>query len=85
VLINDGTAARNVAVRVPGRGTATLARLQAPGILATGGVTLGGRSFGASTSTGLIGGQPATSSVSPTGGLYVVTLPAASAALLEFS
>ena len=48
VLTNEGTSAREFAVRLPGkfRG-ATLARLTAAGPSSTSGVTLGGQSFGA--------------------------------------
>jgi hypothetical protein len=55
--------------------------LRAPGAIATGGVTLGGQSFGAETSTGVLGaqqGQP----VAQRFGSYSIELPPASAALL---
>ena len=85
LMINDsiGSGAR-VLVRNPagyGRRPATIERLRAPGgAYATSGVTLGGRSFGR-TSTGVL---PAavTERVRRRAGTYAVTLPPASAALL---
>jgi Glycosyl hydrolase family 79 C-terminal beta domain len=84
VLINDDTGhGRIAAVRAPGTGgAASLERLLAPGVHATTGVTLGGQSFGAATSTGLLAGASRIASVSASRGEYRVALPAASAALL---
>jgi hypothetical protein len=45
-------------------------------------VTLGGRSFGAHTDTGTLPRPSATTSVAQARGSYVVSLPAAGAALL---
>jgi hypothetical protein len=45
-------------------------------------VTLGGQAFAAPTTTGLLTGVPQNESVKPAGGYYLVTLPAASAAML---
>ncbi|HEY5318230.1 MAG TPA: glycosyl hydrolase family 79 C-terminal domain-containing protein [Solirubrobacteraceae bacterium] len=84
VLINDSTTStRTVTVRAssPG-GPSTLERLQAPSAHASSGVTLGGQSFGSETATGLLAGPANLSFVKPGSGGYVVTLPAASAALL---
>ncbi|MBV9838849.1 MAG: hypothetical protein JO156_12055 [Solirubrobacterales bacterium] len=97
-LINKGGVSQLIALRAPSSGSATLERLTAPGIGAKGGVTLGGQSFGSSTSTGLLaGGSPGAapttpgaapttpgSALKPADGYYVVRLPAASAALLTF-
>jgi hypothetical protein len=70
-------------VRVPGRtATAKLERLLAPRLGATAGVTLGGQSFGAATTTGRLAGTPQLTTVSPRGGAYRVSLPAGSAALV---
>jgi hypothetical protein len=82
VLINDSaTHPRTVAVRsTDTAGTATLERLQAPSLTADRGVTLGGATFGASTTTGRL--SPTTTSVHPTQGDYVVAVHPASAALL---
>ncbi len=84
VLINDDTHhARTVTVRIPALSApATLERLEAPGVQAQSGVTLGGQSFGAETYTGLLAGTPSAASVTPVAGDYVVRLPAASAAML---
>jgi hypothetical protein len=84
VLINDDTGKpRKLAVRVLGAsGTATLERLEAPSVHATHGVTLGGRTFGARTRTGVLPGPSLTVAVSPRAGDYVVRMPAASAAML---
>ena len=84
VLINDDPRhARVLSVRVPGRtATAKLERLLAPRLGATAGVTLGGQSFGAATTTGRLAGTPQLTTVSPRGGAYRVSLPAGSAALV---
>jgi Glycosyl hydrolase family 79 C-terminal beta domain len=84
VLINDYTArSRTIAVRVPGgRGTATLERLEAPGVSARTGVTLGGQSYGSATTTGVLAGDSTVARVAKTAAGYIVTLPRASAALL---
>jgi Glycosyl hydrolase family 79 C-terminal beta domain len=86
-LINDDPhAARQVAVRLPvAHGTATLERLAAPAVGAKSGVTLGGQSFGARTTTGLLAGKSQISSVKPSGRSYSVRLPAGSAALMTVS
>lgn len=83
VLINqDAKFGHVVAVRVPGRSSsASLVRLQAPGLSVRDDVTLGGRSFGAATDTGTL--EPRPQPVDFAGGRYIVTLPAASAALLS--
>jgi hypothetical protein len=84
VLINDDTAhVKTLAVHVLGAsGTATLERLQAPSVHATHGVTLGGRTFGTRTRTGVLRGPSQTLTVSPRAGDYIVRMPAASAAML---
>jgi hypothetical protein len=86
VLVNDALhGTRSVAVRIPTTGRAALEWLRAPSVSSTSGVTLGGQSFGAQTSTGLLSGPAASSDVAPVGGRYVVRLPAASAAMLTLS
>jgi hypothetical protein len=87
VLINDYTAQpRTVTVRIPGaHGVATLERLRGKGISATTGVTLGGQTFGSSTSTGTLAGHSAITTVQKTAAGYVVKLPRASAAMLTIS
>ncbi len=87
VLINEDTArSRRVTLRVPGvRGPATLERLQGKGISARTGVTLGGQTFGTSTSTGTLTGHSTLAIVGKTPGGYAVKLPRASAAMLTFA
>jgi Glycosyl hydrolase family 79 C-terminal beta domain len=85
VLINlDTGSAHTVIVRglSAAAGTGALERLSAPRAGSRSGVTLGGQSFGSQTTTGLLTGALRTTSVSPSGGRYVVKLPAASAAIL---
>jgi hypothetical protein len=84
VLINeDGRRAHNIALRVQGaHGAGSLERLLAPGLRATSGVTLGGQSFGTATSSGQLTGAPNTTTVTPRGNSYAVSLPPASAAML---
>jgi hypothetical protein len=83
LLINDSLTSSALAeVRTPvAPGPASLARLRAASAYATSGVTLGGRTFGAATATGVLA-PPVPQPVSPHGGAYSVTLPAGSAALL---
>jgi len=85
VVINDGTSVRVIGLRAPagtlGRGA--LERLTAPGIAATGRVTLAGQTFGAAT--GLPVGRRSTATVVPRAGRYVFRVPPASAAMLTLS
>lgn len=83
VAINKGSRSRDLAVRLPGNGrAATLQRLEGPSLTASGGVTLGGQSFGAVTDTGELSGALQTESLKPIRGRYVMHVPGASAALL---
>ncbi|MGO9902129.1 MAG: glycosyl hydrolase family 79 C-terminal domain-containing protein [Solirubrobacteraceae bacterium] len=84
VLINDNTrGSLYVSLRIEGAsGPGALSRLIAPSIDATGHVSIGGRSFGARTATGLLVGKPRVFAVLPVAGAYVLRLPPASAALL---
>jgi hypothetical protein len=84
VLINDDPRhSRSLTVHIPGHnGIASVERLLAPGLGATTGVTLGGQSFGAATTTGQLAGTPQVAAVRPRADDYAVTLPAGSAALL---
>jgi Glycosyl hydrolase family 79 C-terminal beta domain len=82
VLINENSAARTVALGSTGGRPATLERLSAPGLTSTSGVTLGGQSFGAQTTTGLLAGRSSTAKLTARQGRYVFTLPADSAALV---
>jgi Glycosyl hydrolase family 79 C-terminal beta domain len=86
VLINVGSRARTVKLRVPPQAlstaTATLTRLQAPSLRSQTGVTLGGQGFGAQTTTGQLSGPPRAPTLSPQNGIYAVSLPATSATML---
>ncbi|MGH2913855.1 MAG: glycosyl hydrolase family 79 C-terminal domain-containing protein, partial [Solirubrobacteraceae bacterium] len=85
LLIDDSLTRSALAlVRVPGHaGAGTVERLRAGSAYATTGVTLGGKSFGTVTTTGLLA-APAAQTVRSrgAGATYAVTLPARSAALL---
>jgi hypothetical protein len=82
LLINDSRAnAAQALVRVPATGAGSVERLSAASAYATGGVTLGGQSFGTRTGTGLLA-SPRAEGVVPHSGVYGVRLPAASAALV---
>jgi Glycosyl hydrolase family 79 C-terminal beta domain len=88
LLINDSlTAATSAEIHAPigyGSKPAMLQRLRAPSAAATGDVTLGGRQFGGSTSSGVLApAMPQT--VTVTSGTFSVSLPASSAALLVLS
>jgi hypothetical protein len=84
ILINDSTEGAQIArVRIAaGRGVASIERLTAPSISSKSGVTLGGQSFGSSTTTGHLAGAENHESVTAIRGSYAVKLPPASAALL---
>jgi hypothetical protein len=82
VLINkDPTNARSVTLQMPDAGRAALEYLQAPGLSATAGVTLGGRSFGSQTRTGALESLQS-EPVNSLFGAYSFALPPASAAML---
>jgi Glycosyl hydrolase family 79 C-terminal beta domain len=87
VLINENTAGtRAVAVQVPGStGVATVQRLRAPSIDASRGVALAGQSFGSETGTGLVSGRRHATRLAPVSGRYLITLPAASAAIVTLA
>jgi hypothetical protein len=85
VLINSGTSPRTIGVRIPaaaGPGGVSYLRARS---LSSRSATLGGRTFGARTSTGLLRSPAAPRPVRPSHGLYVVRVPAPSAALLTVS
>jgi hypothetical protein len=89
LLVNDSrTDGAAVLVRAPrgvlGARPAQLERLGAPSASARNGITLGGRSFGAVTTTGRLP-APVNDPVAPRGGAYRVSVPAAGAALLTFT
>jgi hypothetical protein len=84
VLINRGSRPRTAVVRIPSvADPATVERLRAPSLGSTSGITLGGQTFGAATSTGMPAGTSDNTVVKPGGGGgYTVTVPGHSAALL---
>jgi hypothetical protein len=81
-LINKDSRPHRVELQLPPTtGPAELEWLRAPALTATSGVTLGGRSFGAETGTGVLG-TPRMQPVAQLFGSYSIELPADSAALL---
>ena len=77
VINQDPQAEHDVQLQVPGAtDTGNLETLTAPSLDATSGVTLGGQSFGASTTSGTLG-APATVPLVPAGGVYTVRCPPA--------
>jgi hypothetical protein len=87
VVINQDTAnEHDVAVTVPGQTTpGTIESLTAPSISATGGVSLGGQTFGPDTSTGTLPGPAVTATATPAAGVYTIPAPAASAEMLTIA
>ncbi|MFL5863492.1 MAG: glycosyl hydrolase family 79 C-terminal domain-containing protein [Solirubrobacteraceae bacterium] len=83
LLMNDSLRGSARAVLRPPvvSGPASVERLRAPSAYATGHVTLGGRTFGPSTATGVLAPR-VPQAVAPHRGAYAVTVPAASAALI---
>jgi hypothetical protein len=84
VLINDAARGQTIkfrAPRAPGS-SASVAFLRAPSVTAQTGITLGGQSFGAPTTTGQLTGTPSLSTVKSAGGRYRVSVPGWSAAIL---
>ena len=84
VVINKRLSqAATLRLRVAGaHGAAGVQQLRAPRVNATSGVTLGGQSFGAATTTGVLAGPAPTQTLAPSGGAYVVTVAPASATML---
>jgi hypothetical protein len=88
VVLIDKDPGRAVQVRVAvpagaGRGSATVERMTAPAVAATSGVTLGGRSYGRTTS-GRLGAMRVARVRPDARGDVTVTVPGASAALITF-
>ena len=82
LLINDSLHSSALAlVHLASSAPAAVEPLRAASAYARAGVTLGGQTFGAATSTGVLA-APVAQSATPRGGQYRVTLPAASAVLL---
>jgi hypothetical protein len=81
ILNEDASADAEVQLTLPSSGDLTEETLTAPSLDATGGISLGGQSFGDPTSTGTLT-APSTSTISSINGSYDVPVPAASAVLL---
>ena len=88
LLINDSLhRSAQTRVHAPRRfrpRAASVERLLASSAYATTGITLGGQSFGATTSTGTIP-SPVLQSVAPRSGTYTVAVPPGTAALLTLA
>jgi Glycosyl hydrolase family 79 C-terminal beta domain len=84
VLINESLDRRTIALSSAGARSATLERLRAPRLTSTAGVTLGGQSFDARTTTGRLAGPSGVANLTARRGRYEFTLPAESAALVTF-
>jgi hypothetical protein len=87
VVINKRLAkSQSLRLRIAGaRGPAEVDQLRAPSVHSTGGVTIGGQTFGAETSTGVLAGpvgRAGHDTVAASGGGYPITVPAASATML---
>ena len=84
VVINKRLAgSRFLRLRIAGaHGAAAVEQLRAPSVRSTGGVTIGGQTFGAETSTGVLAGPADHHTVTPSSGGYPITVPAASATML---
>jgi hypothetical protein len=84
VLINDATRhPANVIVHAPRRmDAATVEGLKAPSVRSTSGVTIGGRTFGSQTTTGLLPGPARVVRLASPASAYRIRVPAASAAML---
>jgi hypothetical protein len=85
VLINLDTVGHTVLVRVPGPQVATLDRLSAPNVAATGHVTLGGQSVAKESRTGLLKGAARMIRIRRLRTGYSVWLPAANATILRLA
>jgi Glycosyl hydrolase family 79 C-terminal beta domain len=84
VLVNySQTQDQTAELHLPASGPATVERLVAPSVRAKLGVQLGGRTFGAQTTTGKLAGRPTLSQVKPGKNGYMVQVPAGSAAVVS--
>lgn len=85
VVINDAPASpSDVSLAVPAAGgrSGTVALLRAAHISSTSGVTIGGQSYGASTTTGMLTGSPGAGQAAPSHGRYALRVPPATIAML---
>jgi hypothetical protein len=82
-LINKSlTAGQAVQLVLPRTTTVSVEWLQAPSPASTSGVTLGGQTFGTSTTTGTLPEPLVTTPLSSFFGKYTITVPPASAAVI---
>jgi hypothetical protein len=86
VLINDySLQTKYVRLKIPEAGArrpAALTWLRAPSITSTSGITIGGQTFGTTTSTGVLTGEQQLADVAPVKNTYVLRLPPASAVMV---
>lgn len=82
LLINDAGHPQALTLNVSGGATAVVQRLQAPGVRATGHITIAGQDFARNTTTGRLTGHFSTTLLHRRGGAFAVRLPGASAELL---
>jgi hypothetical protein len=80
LLINKGTHRVGAVLRLPAVSRATVERLLAPSVRSTTGETLDGQHLGVHETWV---GRPTAETIAPSGGRYVVVLPAGSAALVR--
>jgi Glycosyl hydrolase family 79 C-terminal beta domain len=84
VVLIDKDPGHPQTVRLPAHGPVTVERMIAPGLAATSGVTLGGRSYGRSTMSGRLAAARVSRVRPDAHGEVTVTVTGASAALLTF-
>jgi hypothetical protein len=84
VVINKSPAkTRRLVLKVPGAGArAKVQRLRGPSIIATDGVTFGGRGYGVATPDGRLRGKARSEHTSRRSGSFRIDMPPASAALV---
>jgi hypothetical protein len=84
IINKDETSTGTVAVNEAGYSKATVLRLQAPSYSSTSGVTLAGQTFDGSTD-GTLQGSQTVQTITGTNGVFQLTMPVTSAALVVFS
>jgi hypothetical protein len=87
VVINKSPAkTRRLVLKVPGAGArARVQRLLGPSIIATSGITFGGRGYGVATPNGRLRGKPRSEHVKRRNGAFRLDVPPASAALVTIA
>jgi len=84
VINKDQVATGTLQFSVPGYNTGTVLALTAPAYTSTNGVTFGGQTFDGST-TGLITGAPVTQTITPSGGIFSISVNPTSALLINLT